>query len=811
MLCEIVTGNCLSRYETEQNVEAQYKTILEALIKTKLGVPSKVGDQLVELEPGLKNLVEEASKVWEEGSDYWTQEEEETFLAKRRQMHLRSAKAVPKPNQPEPGSLEFMERGFARSKNQGGELRKDLAAKLISAYSMNNQPDKALATFKYAQEKAGFEMSSVEADRLVTALIRAGRTEEALERVLATVDTDERVFSNTFIQVVLALAEAGEHERVLKTLSETAPGAFVNVGRSNAMNIFYHYDKLGDDEKTSQIKEVLVSSGWIEKGDRRMQTQLVNQLLEKGDLEAVVEECERSAEEQKFIPNKMVVTKHLIEVESLELLQRMLDLSINLYGEELALYDLIVSFLDLGRIPQAKKLIETPGLRYNEQKFKFMTKRFKERDDLEALEALVRLSKNLHSCDRDFLYQELVEAFKDDMPRVEEAWLEIQEEGLAPSDQLKIKIASALEAGGRSVPFEVPETYVKPEEVQISQRQQKKQAHTKKEASPEPAKAIKETPKDRKSTERPPPEDKAETDRLVALISTKKQEYLGNLREEIEGSMQAGSIAGGMNIVIQKLIDRDLAEGAKLAAVVQNNLGSNKKLPAQAVKRTTGAVMKQFAEKNDSSGLDTFFASLDADQQKASASMKGSAERLRMMLHEEDAYVDLVANDPSASNASTWILSPGQLAKASPDLVTKLDTLAKGENQAAAIVLCKAALARDNQQMFDANWAHIKEERARKAITIFNKPALSDLKGVIGSMDVTEKKEFILGTISNQAGGGNLTLAGLVEFTEEGLKDTSLTLEELPTNTLRALAKSKAFKERAKKILDVQQEETLSP
>ena len=41
----------MSRYETEQNVEAQYKTILEALIKTKLGVPSKVGDQLVELEP----------------------------------------------------------------------------------------------------------------------------------------------------------------------------------------------------------------------------------------------------------------------------------------------------------------------------------------------------------------------------------------------------------------------------------------------------------------------------------------------------------------------------------------------------------------------------------------------------------------------------------------------------------------------------------------------------------------------------------------------------------------------------------------
>merc|ERR1712112_365378 len=167
-------------------------------------------------------------------------------------------------------------------------------------------------------------------------------------------------------------------------------------------------------------------------------------------------------------------------------------------GEELALYDLILSFLDLGRIPQAKKLIETPGLRYNHQKFEFMLKRFKQGEDLEALEALVRLSKNLHGCNRDFLYQELVTAFKDDMPRVEEAWLEIQEEGLAPSDQLKIKIANALEAGGREVPFEVPDTYVKRETTP-----KQKQEPLKKESSPEPAKAKKER------AQRAPPADKA--------------------------------------------------------------------------------------------------------------------------------------------------------------------------------------------------------------------------------------------------------------------------------------------------------------
>merc|ERR1719220_3238893 len=338
-------------------------------------------------------------------------------------------------------------------------------------------------------------------------------------------------------------------------LLETNPGAFVNdAKRSNAINLFYHYDRLGDDEKTNKIKEALSTSGWVEGGDRRMQAQLINQMLERGEMEAVVEMCEATAKEQKYIPNKMSVTKRLIELENLELLQRVLDVSINLHGEELALYDLILSFLDLGRIPQAKKLIETPGLRYNQQKFEFMLKRFKQGQDLEALEALVRLTKNLHGCNRDFLYQELVTAFQDDMPRVEEAWLEIQEEGLAPSDQLKIKIANALEAGGREVPFEVPETYVK-RETQTAQKPKQKEepAPLKKESSPEPAKAKKGKPQ----TQKTPPADKAETDRFIAQIKSTRREDLASLREEIEASLQSGAIGGGMNFITMTLVEKD--------------------------------------------------------------------------------------------------------------------------------------------------------------------------------------------------------------------------------------------------------------
>jgi len=354
------------------------------------------------------------------------------------------------------------------------------------------------------------------------------------------------------------------------------------------------------------------------------------------------------------------------------------------------------------------------------------------------------------------------------------------------------------------VPFEVPETYVKRETQTEKPKQKQKQepAPPKKESSPEPAK------KEKAQTQRAPPADKAETDRFIALIKSTRQEDLASLRGEIEAGFQSGAVVGGINLVTEKLVEKDLDEGAKLAAVVQNSVGSKSGIPAKFVKRTTGTIMKHYAEKNDPAKLDAFFDSLDAEQQKISQSMKESAHRLRKLLHEEDAYVDLVANDPNASDISSWVLSPGQLAKASPDLVTKLDTLAKGENQSAAILLCKIALARKNQEMIDANWAHIKEDRPKKASVIFNNPQLSDLKGVISSMDAREKKDLIIEIISN---GSNLTLAKIVEFTEEGMKGTNLTLEELPSNALKSLAKSKAFKEQATKILEAQKEEILSP
>merc|ERR1719234_1754809 len=79
-------------------------------------------------------------------------------------------------------------------------------------------------------------------------------------------------------------------------------------------------------------------------------------------------------------------------------------------------------------------------------------------------------------------------------------------------------------------------------------------------------------PKKETTPERPPPADKAEKERFIELINSTRQEDLASLRGEIEAGFQSGALAGGITFVVSKLVAKDLAEGAKLAATVQNSL-----------------------------------------------------------------------------------------------------------------------------------------------------------------------------------------------------------------------------------------------
>ena len=85
--------------------------------------------------------------------------------------------------------------------------------------------------------------------------------------------------------------------------------------------------------------------------------------LSNGDLEGAV----LAFEDQKTLDSKGDLTKAILTAPggvNTELLQRVLDASIKVIGEEMSLYDLAFSFASQGQYTQAGKLFATPGLGY---------------------------------------------------------------------------------------------------------------------------------------------------------------------------------------------------------------------------------------------------------------------------------------------------------------------------------------------------------------------------------------------------------------------------------------------------------------
>merc|ERR1712141_910973 len=139
--------------------------------------------------------------------------------------------------------------------------------------------------------------------------------------------------------------------------------------------------------------------------------------------------------------------------------QRVVDASVEVIGEAKSLYNLAFTFVDTGKLPQAKKLLATPGLRYDHSKIKWMMEKWAENKKVDELESFVLLTRPIFACDREFMYTFLISTCEEnkEYEKIEDAWVNMQEEDFGPSESIKQKIAHALSAGGLEVPFVVPE------------------------------------------------------------------------------------------------------------------------------------------------------------------------------------------------------------------------------------------------------------------------------------------------------------------------------------------------------------------
>lgn len=332
-------------------------------------------------------------------------------------------------------------------------------AQLIDLYTHHKKSAEALETYgKLKAKDATFKLDNLKAVHLAELLLQEERVEEAY-KVL-------------------------EDNRKDAPIAESE-GSFNYV--STVWRLLNSLAEAGQSEKLRKLFDALVAANYIVPTNVLLGP-LIKVHLVKDDIPKAIEAFEEICRKHKATPWKNELACRLIQKEDAANLQRLTDLSTGIHGEVNSLYDLVFSFVECGRVRQARKILETPGLRTRPQRISSACDRYKNEGLLQPLEGLIEATKDLGHIDRNKIYYTLLLSY-DKANEAEKAlglWTKMQEEAVTPNDAFLLKLADILKKNNLEVPFVVPETQ------REAANPKKTKAKTEQAKVPEPAQGAKE-------------------------------------------------------------------------------------------------------------------------------------------------------------------------------------------------------------------------------------------------------------------------------------------------------------------------------
>lgn len=329
-------------------------------------------------------------------------------------------------------------------------------AQLVDLYTQLKRSSDALAQYKKLRSADGsFKLDNFKAVRLADLLLQEERDAEALQ-LLKDNQKDSPInegegsfnYANTVWRALNTIAESGNAERLQRVFDTLIEGNYILP--TNVL--------LGPLIKVHLIKD---------------------------DIPNAIKAFEQICEQHKSTPWKNEIACRLIQKEDAANLQRLTDLSTSVHGEVNSLYDLVFSFVECGRIRQARKILETPGLRTRPQRISTACDRYKNEGMLQPLEGLIEATKDLGHIDRNKIYYTLLLSY-DKANEAEKAlglWTKMQEEAVTPTDPFLLRLNELLKRNNINVPFVVPEqqqssSKARKTKAAKSEQQQQQQAKT---------------------------------------------------------------------------------------------------------------------------------------------------------------------------------------------------------------------------------------------------------------------------------------------------------------------------------------------
>ncbi|XP_064624156.1 leucine-rich PPR motif-containing protein, mitochondrial-like [Lineus longissimus] len=215
----------------------------------------------------------------------------------------------------------------------------------------------------------------------------------------------------------------------------------------------------GQMEAPVELMKTLFECGYIKTGCYSLLQAYVKGYLDKDDIDGAVQAVTYCNKQYRRTPRVEDIFKRLIEKESPEKLQEVMDIASSSLGEMQALHHLFFSFVECGKESQARRILETPGMRAMMDVIDSYGNQLINRKKIKELESLVNVTKGLFSLDREHLLFLLIKGYcvENDMDKALNVLSVMEEENLNPRGRTLRYLGKTLMSKGKEVPFEIPD------------------------------------------------------------------------------------------------------------------------------------------------------------------------------------------------------------------------------------------------------------------------------------------------------------------------------------------------------------------
>uniref|UniRef100_A0AAQ5Y857 PROP1-like PPR domain-containing protein n=1 Tax=Amphiprion ocellaris TaxID=80972 RepID=A0AAQ5Y857_AMPOC len=297
---------------------------------------------------------------------------------------------------------------------------------------------------------------------LINLCCRHNNVDEALnlKRELSRMDSSIALDTSKYITLVKALALNDRVEEAVDILKEMKEKNVV-MNDNSITTIFHMLNAVaakGGAGSIRRLQDTIFTLG-LAKPTANLCSPVVTAYLDSNDVPGALEAALECQKRYNHLPRIHDIIVALVERGDTDLLQKAMDFVSQERGEMIMLYDLFFAFLQTGRYREARKIIETPGLRAKPGRLQWYSEKCIVNNQMEALEQMVEMTSKLFECDRDDMYSYVLRLCKDtnNWQKAEAMWTKMQEENVIPRERTLHLLADILKSNGQEVPFEVPE------------------------------------------------------------------------------------------------------------------------------------------------------------------------------------------------------------------------------------------------------------------------------------------------------------------------------------------------------------------